>query len=170
MKNFQKADTELVFTNRNKALRVELPNRKIIKAIVNFSSDVLSVVRDLCYLCEIRYHTELSLIRSSQVSLKNQEFVITIFFEISIFLSHDHFKQNDGLESLVAGASPVIHLDQTQPVYSTLRAPGRHGSKNEVLNSGTRLENVEYKKLSAPGSQLDPEKLNPPKVGFLIAT
>ena len=70
MKNFQKADTELVFTNRNKALRVELPNRKIIKAIVNFSSDVLSVVRDLCYLCEIRYHTELSLIRSSQVSLK----------------------------------------------------------------------------------------------------
>ena len=88
------------------------------------------------------------------------------FFEISIFLSHDVFQQNDGLESLVAGASPVIHLDQTQPVYSTLRAPGRHGSKNEVLNSGTRLENVEYKKLSAPGSQLDPEKLNPPKVGF----
>ena len=91
---------------------------------------------------------------------------VIFFFEISIFLSHDVFQQNDGLESLVAGASPVIHLDQTQPVYSTLRAPGRHGSKNEVLNSGTRLENVEYKKLSAPGSQLDPEKLNPPKVGF----
>jgi len=55
------ADTELEFTKRNKSLYVELPNQKIIKVKANFSIDVLSVVRDICYLCEIRFHTEMSL-------------------------------------------------------------------------------------------------------------
>lgn len=65
------ADTELEFTKRNKSLYVELPNQKIIKVKANFSIDVLSVVRDICYLCEIRFHTEMSLmITGRQVSLR----------------------------------------------------------------------------------------------------
>jgi hypothetical protein len=139
------ADTELVFTNRNKLLFVELPNRQCIKATVNFSSDVLSVVRDICYLCEIRHHTELSLIRSQGQPKTDCHSYQTL----------------DGTQT------PVIQLNNSvQPVYSTLRSPGRHGSKNEVLNSGTRLidvSNKEYKKLSAPGNTLDPDKLEPPK-------
>lgn len=63
--NFQ-ADTELEFTKRNKSLFVELPNRKTLKVKANFSIDVLSVVRDICYLCEIRYHTEMSLVKTGQ--------------------------------------------------------------------------------------------------------
>ena len=63
--NFQ-ADTELEFTKRNKSLFVELPNRETLKVKANFSIDVLSVVRDICYLCEIRYHTEMSLVKTGQ--------------------------------------------------------------------------------------------------------
>ena len=41
-----------------------------------------------------------------------------------------------------------------------MRAPARHGSKNEKLSSGTVLENTsdeDYKKLSAPSQKLDTE-------------
>ena len=151
------ADTELVFTNRNKLLFVELPNRQCIKATVNFSSDVLSVVRDICYLCEIRHHTELSLIRSKD----------------KVKVDAHAYQTLDGTQT------PTIQLNNSQqatgqPVYSTMRSPGRHGSKNDpILNSGTRLidvSNKEYKKLSAPGSTLDPEKLEPPKASSHTCT
>lgn len=43
-----------------------------------------------------------------------------------------------------------------------MRAPARHGSKNEKLSSGTVLENTsdeDYKKLSAPSPKLDTETM-----------
>lgn len=127
------ADTELEFTKRNKSLYVELPNQKIIKVKANFSIDVLSVVRDICYLCEIRFHTEMSLmITGRQI-------------------------RNGALES---AQSPTIELKNTQETYGTMRAPARHGSKNEKLSSGTVLEHTsdeDYKKLSAPSPKLDVE-------------
>ena len=60
------ADAKLTFTNRNKVLKVELPNKQCLRMLVNFSADVLSVVRDICYICEIRNHTELSLVKTEQ--------------------------------------------------------------------------------------------------------
>ncbi|CAG5105754.1 Oidioi.mRNA.OKI2018_I69.chr1.g2421.t2.cds [Oikopleura dioica] len=127
------ADTELEFTKRNKSLFVELPNRKTLKVKANFSIDVLSVVRDICYLCEIRYHTEMSLVKTGQ-------------------------QIRDG--ALDSAQSPTIELKNTQETYGTMRAPARHGSKNEKLSSGTVLENTsdeDYKKLSAPSQKLDTE-------------
>lgn len=126
------ADTELEFTKRNKRLYIELPNHQSIEVMANFSMDVLSVVRDICYHCEIRYHTELSLKvlpKGSYQTLNNSQ-------------------------------SP-IELKNTQETYGTMRAPARHGSKNEKLSSGTQLmetSNSEYKKFSAPGQNIDTEK------------
>jgi len=71
------ADTELEFTKRNKSLYVELPNQKIIKVKANFSIDVLSVVRDICYLCEIRFHTEMSLM------ITGRQVCFNLFFNYS---------------------------------------------------------------------------------------
>ena len=90
--------------------------------LVNFSADVLSVVRDICYICEIRNHTELSLVKTEQ-SMKAE--------------------LNSQLGNLVdpimtEGALGTI---QTNMPFGTFRAPARHGdvSNNEVLSSGTKL-------------------------------
>ena len=109
--------------------------------MVNFSADVLSVVRDICYICEIRNHTELSLVKTDQ---------------------------SNGTH--LGAGSPIMTggaLQQQMP-YSTLRAPARHGdfSNNEVLSSGTKLidtNNIEYRKLMALSGQADPDNLNSPK-------
>ena len=135
------ADARLVFTNRNKVLKVELPNHQCLQMMVNFSADVLSVVRDICYICEIRNHTELSLVKTDQ---------------------------SNGTH--LGAGSPIMTggaLQQQMP-YSTLRAPARHGdfSNNEVLSSGTKLidtNNIEYRKLMALSGQADPDNLNSPK-------
>ena len=87
--------------------------------LVNFSADVLSVVRDICYICEIRNHTELSLVKTEQ-SMKAE--------------------LNSQLGSLVDPIMTEGALGTNMP-FGTFRAPARHGdvSNNEVLSSGTKL-------------------------------
>lgn len=143
------ADTELLFTNRNKILNIELPNNQCLKMLVNFSSDVLSVVRDICYICEIRHHTELSLVKTSNI-------------------------HNNARAELTAGISQMVNpiltsgaINSNVP-YCTLRNPRQGGNQlnNDVLSSGTKLidtNNIEYRKLTFPAEKVDPDELNAPK-------
>jgi len=143
------ADTELLFTNRNKVLNIELPNNQCLKMLVNFSSDVLSVVRDICYICEIRHHTELSLVKTNGVYANTRA-------------------------ELAAGISQMMNPIMTSGAinsnvpYCTLRNPRQGGNQhnNDVLSSGTKLidtNNIEYRKLTTPAERIDPDDLNAPK-------
>merc|ERR1711953_994730 len=113
------------------------------------SSDVLSVVRDICYICEIRHHTELSLVKTNGVYANTRA-------------------------ELAAGISQMMNPIMTSGAinsnvpYCTLRNPRQGGNQhnNDVLSSGTKLidtNNIEYRKLTTPAERIDPDDLNAPK-------
>lgn len=128
------ADAELVFTNRNKLLQIELPNKQRLRMMVNFAADVLSVVRDICYICEIRNHTELSLVKATA-----REGAVE---PVNI----DHAQMPYG-----TFRAPARHGDATN--HEVLSS----GTKLVDTN------NLEYRKLTVLSAQVDPEQLNSPR-------